>query len=835
MLFHLSEDLTDADGFAATGTHLDRAGGLENPLLLNLNTSNVSYEKIIENNAVRPQTEVAWLDKQGNPYDGVPLQSMTSEYYKAEKITHKAIVKNFENLVDEYEKQRESNSALDGALTNISYVLGVYGEQADLIPQLNLLRKTFPSTSTATPVGRLYVRFRKRIFNNNLTIVKEGKLFKQLIVNPKIVDSREVPAESWTQGLKPSYQYVGDDVDLGGGYEAGVYSTVHSHNESPAYAGLALFSDNGATTDQWWVTVEEVAADSAVGTGEGRYNIITSGFIFFDFEKVAQSSSLSQVLDVAMVEDYFGKEITSERIQYVKARLTRGPTEESDIDYSSDLIDEYGYGEIAGDEYDQTIHCFSMTNNIPAECYVARDAQSRTALATWGNKKSYMYPRSFNLASENGLGGYRLACFEFQDLMGGNDNLLSQETDFDTAYDSSTLGTYFGSDGNDDPQWQYVFQLSLQDYTLDIVGELITNYQTNLAIFEEYKDQAAEICGYNNVDGHFNQFFIDAMTEEHGSDLANAPWIMMPLVFCIHSDLVFNQFNGDVDSAIEEAKSISMKISPYTGILDEVESFWTRVETLYSENYGGGTSTIGGATENLMDSSTLVPGSSDYFEYYNIVYNDIPTIAQLGNDVDSWSQLVEGEMPTWWIYQIYGYGPDIAARDSDGTEPLSLLYNGVWDPSDPPGADDYDADTATTYGYYGWGGGSFDESTGDLDYGSWSIKIDVAETMLADIKTWLEAAQALGQPGFRSDLESIGTLDSISASSWYIYYINEISDAGLTTVPHADNAYAQIMIRLAGFFFCTMGVYPELTLDGLIEYFGLDANDYISVTYGETS
>jgi len=181
---------------------------VENPPLINNNMSNISYEVIFENGAIKPSTQVVWLDANKEPYDDTSLQSLTSQYHKSENITHQDIVDSIQLLLDEYEELAESprRTNLKNVINDISYVLSVYGQEPELLPRLNLLRKTFPSKSTGSIIGKLYVRFRKRIFEANRAILQEERIFKQLIVNPKIVDSRSAIESDWSLRDRISYE-----------------------------------------------------------------------------------------------------------------------------------------------------------------------------------------------------------------------------------------------------------------------------------------------------------------------------------------------------------------------------------------------------------------------------------------------------------------------------------------------------------------------------------------------------------------------------------------------------------------------------------------------------
>jgi len=644
----------------------------KSPSLLHLNTSAVSYEHVISDGVINTRPEVAWLDKAGEPYDQTPLQSVNSQYYTADNITHADIVVHFEELVSEYQSKaaKPGQSALESALNNISYVLSVYGEDSDLLPQLNLLRKTFPSKSTATEVGRLYVRFRKRIYNTNLTVVKERRLIKQLIINPKLVDNRTVPISGWAHPGDWSFPFA-DGGD---------------------YRKEALYGN-------WSVSVEETANSSE----DYSYNLISKGFFWLDYEKVALSSSVSQIYDVLKLQTYFGGQaIINEKLTIDTVELYRGPMDPYDADSDGDSdtlndLDEWGSWQMKLSCYtadtDEDGEDIETIQNVPNRnyfySYINEDVGvEQHAMSSYGNYSSYLYPRSFN-TPDGSLGDYRLMCYEFQDIFEGSEATVAWET---SAYGE---GSYHNmvNDEEDQPQpaWGYKAVISIDDYTLDIAVELISNYGNEMTNFETYYEAASEACNYNTTDGVFNQFFIDAMENEYGDDLTSAPWVLMPLIFCIHLDLIVNTFNGDYDLTMEAARAMSTKVSPYTGTLEAVTGFYNAIislkETYYPswehleglepgddiDEWFTSTDSISDAIGLMISQENSYPDSTSYDNEYSKVFNtEGITIASEQDDIETLSDLETYNMPMYtfvfWDFQdvenTYGTPPSWENWDS---------------------------------------------------------------------------------------------------------------------------------------------------------------------------
>ena len=99
----------------------------------------------------------------------------------------------------------------------------------------------------------------------------------------------------------------------------------------------------------------------------------------------------------------------------------------------------------------------------------------------------YVLLRGFDTVQ--GLGGYRLLAFEFQD--------------FEEASVSFRRG---GS---------YRYNVVLDDNTLDFYEELVKNYEQVLSELKDYQEKARDFCGYNNIDNRFNDFFAVGVKESY--------------------------------------------------------------------------------------------------------------------------------------------------------------------------------------------------------------------------------------------------------------------------------------------------------------------------------
>jgi hypothetical protein len=214
------------------------------------------------------------------------------------------------------------------------------------------------------------------------------------------------------------------------------------------------------------------------------------------------------------------------------------------------------------------------------------------------NNFSYIIPRNFDIVNTVGLGTYRLLGYEFQDFysadygLGGQTGAANgswgtdgEDTDVltiaDIAEDAAGDVTGGGASGE-----FYIFKTKIKDRTLRITTALTESYQAAQEAFQDYLELAEEHCSYNNVDGNFNAFFSTGMKEAYGENNPETPWVRAPVIYNLHRDLLFNQFDGDKEEMIEDARQIVDKINPETGRLEDVQQFKYDIDKLFNDFYG---------------------------------------------------------------------------------------------------------------------------------------------------------------------------------------------------------------------------------------------------------
>ena len=585
----------------------------DNVSLLNQNISDVSYEKLFEDGVIAGQAEQMWMDPNGDPFDGTSLQEIMQRYHKPTKITHKQIVARFQDLIERFDKPLKPRRRgrpplskltkklggrsfpsptgsfqlpedLQDVIDNLNYVLIEYAEEPDLLPRLNELRKAWPNKSSTNRVGKLYNAFKKTLNDANKAVIGEPLLTKQLVLNPKIIDLRVTAQSDWEQR----------EIELN--------EEAYIPLDAEAYPTEFIYP--------WWKVSAETIYSSDIDDSDIEYADVMkiNGYIWFDMEKyIHRSSLLCNIFDTQKIDSMFGKELINSRCRHlVESELTRVLSNGKEASRIKTEYDQVLYGDGDGPLADtcEATHASNVTGypNYPS-------------VTTYDGDTLYSYCalRNYNAASAAADNDYRLMMFEFQDLC--------------PAPDEDKLLEYASS--GDSLPWTYEFELEFDDKSLQVYAGLVFNYYSYYTgSLSEYYDLSSELCNYNNIDGRFNEFFIDGITSAYEGAPGEVPWIRAPLLFCLHRDLLFNTFNGDWDEIIVETKNISDRIGPYGGTLESLELFVESFKSLYDDYYDTTEGTTPGAfvspywtgvgpTDADGETITLTTEFEDFPYYYD--------------------------------------------------------------------------------------------------------------------------------------------------------------------------------------------------------------------------
>ena len=504
-------------------------------------TSDVAYEQVMSQGLVPDPTETIWVDENDAAYADIPHQAITGLYYKSNRISHEEIVESFQDLVAEYQEQSETDSHLKDVLDNISYILEIYGTDVDLLLRLNEFRRAFPSKTSATSVGQVYLKYRKKIYTANSVIELDEQVYKKVVANSKIIDARGYTFAEF-EGLDL------EDACGEGGDCLGDCELVSNFTFDRQYFNYA----------PWGVTALGVVSNY--------------GFFFFDYELA--SAYLSNIaaysgIDAGRIKELWGDDIFNLSFQLSEVKLERYEEQTTDggitmpdknyMDMTGYYTYDRGYPEQA--RLDHTFYCTGTPCSDEAGAGYAEVVESfETDEGTSScTAKSFLTLRNFDLVpiEDSPLSDYGLMCFEFQDLMAGDYAPPAEPAANEHFYRAT---------------------ITIEDTTLDIIETVVSVFGDFATDFYEYWEAANEPCAYNSIDGTFNDYFID-WASARWPVLATSPWVMAPAIYYMYLDLLEGAFGGDVNLIALLTQLMSSAISPSSGTLTQLNEF----EALFSD------------------------------------------------------------------------------------------------------------------------------------------------------------------------------------------------------------------------------------------------------------
>ena len=515
-------------------------------------TSDVSYQHILDNGVLAEKTTRVYYDLQGIAYNMPVIQSLDGTYHKTKNFTLESMAKDFQKMVDFTRENSVQSDALTDMLNQISYIITEYGNDYDVLIRLNDLRKVFPNKIATDPVGKLYRAFRKKILTYNTIAEREDVVVARLVRNPKVIDARE---------------------------SVGTYSQPTDRDEDPE-----------SNPDEYFYV-----KDNLIGVREYIYggtptdNLRVAqlrGFFFFDYEKyLREASNLAQLIDVKAYETLFNTKVFYNYLYLGMVTVQRGTGRNDETTISSQMNSNENYRHFDYSNMDYTVYSREDEPStwredtyvkFPYTTVGTYDTYDQGAMVPGVAEvevcgdylNSYVVLRNadFTKGSDNDghpyLDGYRLMTYEFSDVI---PRVGQTSGDMQSGFD-------------------YTISTSIFDRTHLIMSKIIEQYSSVLAEFQTYVEAAAEWCG-QNPDGTFNDFFATQMEAQYEGDPAEAPWYKMPVLFCIHSELVERAFDGNYDALKSAARELIAEVSPDGGTYEGLQRFATRVEAFYTSYY----------------------------------------------------------------------------------------------------------------------------------------------------------------------------------------------------------------------------------------------------------
>lgn len=523
--------LLDLSGFnTPSGNEFVEAARSDNSMLNFYNSffSQPSYEEVFKDGILIKTPTTVYTTNNGDIFNGDVMQTIDGTFHGLEISVPPAREKIIRRFMDMPDVIRPTimGPGTDGfqeALNGFKYIVSVYGSTEELLPRLDVFRKSYIDKSTLTPAGKWYQLFNKTLMTTNRLISQELRVRPELVITPVIVDNRSFEEDSYVA-----------PADLGYDMET---DYIYADAESIMMSRIGHFD-----TAVYGATVQP-------DEFENEYTLMENGFFFFDYEKALKTQSvISKIFNSDKLENYFGKDALNKYFKLKSVAMARY-TSTADIVFSKATYYDESL-EISYPKFEYTY-------------YLNSDGMTNTAESEFDYYDNTIYPelmlRNLDLVRNDSFEDYRLMAFQFQDIM-TSDGVYGS-----SARDTDTIG----------------FTIHCTDYTkelYDIISGSFDDYLTGS--FQEYFDAAEQFCSYNNIDNFFNDFFASSFEEKYSAAPESAPWIMAPAIYNIHKDLINNEFDGDSQSITEASIVISNQISPRTGNLSSLQTFKDNFESL---------------------------------------------------------------------------------------------------------------------------------------------------------------------------------------------------------------------------------------------------------------
>tara|TARA_R100000988_G_C4004930_1_gene171828 strand:+ start:310 stop:3234 length:2925 start_codon:yes stop_codon:yes gene_type:complete len=490
-------------------------------------TSDINSLIIVKDKEVNQSPNTVYIGDNNNIYNDA-LQGLDNLYYASGEVDLPALVGFFKALASTSELS-DLQSVYDTFLT----LLETNDTNTSILLEINQFLDTFVEKSSATPIGRFYLRTQKRLTQANKLVISGPRVRKIQLTNPIIMDLRTNPdtnSLSWTTPEPDDYS----DEDF-------IYTKSILLNRK----GLDL-SDEGGYDRAYW-------------GDQGR--------VFFDFQKaLLVKSKMAQHLDPRKIIHHFGQSVVMNHFHLDSATLLMSldagcRSESGECSEVTDLFKLHtnfnSLGESTGPNTQRDLEIRTYTDQAADQLIQTDPVPSMALLGD-----TYYALRNFNtskadvMTSFNNDTFYRLMCFDF--------NII---TTYGTYYDSEVGG--FLETGEE----KYTFTFNLRDTTNALMVDIITIFINAHAKLLEYRNYAEDACSHNKEDGWFNEFFIEGVQNYYDNNNEIAPWLSVPYAYVLLQDMFFNTYEGDKAAMQDAARLIGDTISPYSGDLANLTEF----------------------------------------------------------------------------------------------------------------------------------------------------------------------------------------------------------------------------------------------------------------------
>ena len=539
-------------------------------------------------------------------------------------------------------------SSLRQQYDTLNTIVGGYdaSTEYDLLLKLNEYRKLYPYKNETDQFGELY-NLVKSTVTSLIDLTKiSNTVRKTFSLVPMVMDARDDSA------LAEYDEPVVVQANIDGDTESG--STRFPKELITRYAYSSVQQSGESETFSW----------------EDEDTICDNGFIFFDYERSLRNDTVfSNIFDIDKIQLYFGKQFingtlalfnTTLNKQYVHNGVPVTIKTARTIETSHHHGKETTFGSYRSILYNGESSYDSINyNSVDVGMSGDKDysyCTIRNIVPASGDRYN-LGTRVKDLQVDSFTDDYRMMCFYFQDY-------------YDVSAASDTITTVDGVDYTDQ---SYNFTIKFIDQSTKAIKSLKENlyeaiYGSETGI-EAYYNYAVSSGNNNNYTGYFNDFFISGIEELFADDPNSAPWIKTPIIYNIHRDILLNTFNGDSDALLRDAANTTAKISPRSGTLDQLETYFEIVSEFYENFYGPSSSVV---VETLGDFlSEFDTDGVREVEYYHEIQT-LPDIIYAGETYAEYYDDIENT-PAYPI-EISGWSDSMTPGMSPSAYDTSTLY-----------------------------------------------------------------------------------------------------------------------------------------------------------------
>jgi hypothetical protein len=471
--------------------------------LKNSQYSAISYEPFLNSDGGFVYgTKNVYVDANEVFYGQTPIKDLAGQYKKSLPIGHQQISNIVQQEITPY-----VGSVAEADV--VSYTLQELSDDPNLLMKLKQDVAGFTNKSSATTIGALYLRLVDIISNLDSLIREQEPLTAKRVLNQKIVDQTEGLISLGT--VTPIQEAPPFPISKDEYYISSPYG---SRQFIPIINPRGLSGDN-----------EKIDKELAVAN---------KSYHFFDFERaINYRSKISEFFNIYNLYQIFNSRGIN---QFYK--ISRIVVRKTMVDISSrtsgnpenDTTIRRNVLRMGVDDPETDVNTTSqgVPTNLPdifrrmtykkiaTGCLASIDDYEN--LSTTRNPQptkrvSHIAERAFDTV-QGDIQSYRMKFYEV--------------VEYETAIQSG-----------DRPKHQlriFVNDTTMQFYLHNIYSRIMDAFEK----FEEYARLAEQFCSYNNIDGRFNDFFVQAVEEQFNQPFT---WLEAPLVYYSFRALLETSYN----------------------------------------------------------------------------------------------------------------------------------------------------------------------------------------------------------------------------------------------------------------------------------------------------